>query len=173
MRDEDTTVEEWRPVAGHELKYMVSNLGRFWSIERCDTVGRLMPGRILKGRVVPAGYTVYTLTAIHGHRAVLESFVGPCPPGMFGCHNDGDPSNNRLENLRWDTPKANSQDMVKHGHSTRGVKNNTTKLSESEVLEIRARADAGERHRDIAECFGVGRTTVTSIACRRNWGWLD
>ena len=31
-------------------------------------------------------------------RLVLEVFVGPCPPGMEACHNDGDPHNNWLDN---------------------------------------------------------------------------
>lgn len=49
------------------------------------------------------------------HRLILETFVGPCPGGMECCHNDGDPTNNALSNLRWDTSKANKADMAKHG----------------------------------------------------------
>lgn len=49
------------------------------------------------------------------HRLVLTAFVGPCPEGMEGCHEDGDPSNNRATNLRWDTHKNNQLDMHKHG----------------------------------------------------------
>jgi hypothetical protein len=29
----------------------------------------------------------------------LEAFVGPRPPGLVCCHEDGDPANNRVENL--------------------------------------------------------------------------
>jgi len=36
---------------------------------------------------------------------------------MFGCHGNGDPCDNRLANLRWDTPSSNSQDMLRHGNS--------------------------------------------------------
>jgi len=50
------------------------------------------------------------------HVLVLEAFVGPRPDEHFvGCHNDGDPSNNRLENLRWDSRANNGLDTVKHG----------------------------------------------------------
>jgi HNH endonuclease len=42
-------------------------------------------------------------TSYYVHRLVLLAFVGTCPPGLICCHNDGDPSNNRLLNLRWDT----------------------------------------------------------------------
>jgi hypothetical protein len=34
------------------------------------------------------------------HHLVLEAFVGPRPEGLVCCHWDGDPGNNRLENLR-------------------------------------------------------------------------
>ena len=49
------------------------------------------------------------------HRLVLEAFVGPCPEGMETCHNNGVRTDNRLENLRWDTSSANNDDIVKHG----------------------------------------------------------
>jgi HNH endonuclease len=49
------------------------------------------------------------------HRLVLEAFVGPCPPGLICCHNDGEPANNRVENLRWDTYQANENDKFRHG----------------------------------------------------------
>lgn len=51
------------------------------------------------------------------HRLILLAFVGPCPPGMEGCHEDGDPLNCTLANLRWDTPKANKADSIRHGTS--------------------------------------------------------
>lgn len=46
---------------------------------------------------------------------MLTAFVGPCPDGMEGCHNDGDPHNNRLDNLRWDTRANNARDAIRHG----------------------------------------------------------
>jgi hypothetical protein len=33
---------------------------------------------------------------------------------MEGCHGDGDPANNRLSNLRWDTHSGNVQDSLAH-----------------------------------------------------------
>lgn len=56
------------------------------------------------------------------HRLVAEAFLGPPARGMEVCHNDGDPSNNRAANLRWDTRSANVLDLryvrtsCPHGH---------------------------------------------------------
>jgi hypothetical protein len=46
---------------------------------------------------------------------VLTAFVGSRPSGLEGCHRNGDPTDNRLENLRWDTRTANIFDAVAHG----------------------------------------------------------
>jgi len=48
------------------------------------------------------------------HRLVLEAFIGPCPEGLEACHEDGNPANNNLSNLRYDTHQANSFDRVQH-----------------------------------------------------------
>ena len=49
------------------------------------------------------------------HRLVLAAFVGPLPEGKEVCHNNGNPGDNRLENLRYGTKSENNLDRVKHG----------------------------------------------------------
>ena len=50
---------------------------------------------------------------------VLETFVGPCPDGLECCHNNDLFCDNRLENLRWDTHRANIADRTRHGTCVR------------------------------------------------------
>src|SRR5579883_1401312 len=119
---------EWRPAVGYP-GYAVSSDGRVKSIARMTTRGG-RPARvyekILRGYLKrsstgrPAtmivtlklsGKTVY----VRVHHLVLNAFVGPCPEGMEGCHNDGNPANNSVANLRWDTPSANREDSIRHG----------------------------------------------------------
>jgi flavin-dependent thymidylate synthase len=50
---------------------------------------------------------------------MLESFVGQAPDGTQACHNDGNPLNNTLENLRWDTAQGNADDRVRDGATAR------------------------------------------------------
>lgn len=48
-------------------------------------------------------------------RIVLIATIGPRPtPGHECCHWDGDPTNNRLDNLRWGTPEENQADSKRH-----------------------------------------------------------
>jgi hypothetical protein len=48
------------------------------------------------------------------HALVLTAFAGPRPQGMHACHGDGNRQNNRADNLRWDTARANVQDRWSH-----------------------------------------------------------
>ena len=111
--------ERWLPVFGFEDLYEVSDLGRVKSLGRpyCNGV-RSFPPRIL--RPGPSNYGHMSVVLGRGntrmvHTLVLEAFVSPRPPGMDSCHNDGNPKNNRLDNLRWDTRSNNIRDGVRHG----------------------------------------------------------
>lgn len=114
------------------------------------------------------------------HRLVLETFVGPRPLGMECCHYNGDPSDNRLENLRWDTKSANAKDAVRHGtfglrgvrcpkdRVRRGEENNLHKLTDSQVDEIRFLAKCGVSRSDLAEGFCITRCQVWRIVTNRS-----
>lgn len=58
-------------------------------------------GGYLRARIQGKDYRV--------HHLVLETFVGMCPPGMQCDHINRNRTDNRLENLRWVTPKENSR----------------------------------------------------------------
>lgn len=170
------TKEEWRPVVGYEGRYEVSNLGRVRSVARNVEIpatwrtvayrrkerGRLLsPGKTRKGygRVNLEGKTFSV------HRLVLEAFVGPCPDGMEGCHCDGDPSNNAIDNLRWDTRRSNWEDRRKHGNAV-----STRKLSDGQVREIRRLVSGtGLTNIEIAERYGVHHSTVSLIRRGKVW----
>ncbi len=103
------------------------------------------------------------------HRLVLTTFVGPCPPGMECCHNDGNRGNPRLENLRWDTRKNNVKDALNQGTMLLGSKNGQSKLTESNVREIRILLDSGMLQKDIAVKFGLAKRSVSDIKTGRTW----
>ena len=49
------------------------------------------------------------------HQLVMGAFIGPCPKGMEIAHNDGNPYNNRPENLRYTSHSDNEMDKIEHG----------------------------------------------------------
>jgi hypothetical protein len=105
------------------------------------------------------------------HRLVLEAFVGLRPTGLVCCHNDGDPTNNRLSNLRWDTYLANEHDKVRHGTKRMGEELDA-KLTEGGVAEIRRLRSEGMRFTELADRFGVTSQNVQAVVHRRTWKHL-
>ena len=103
------------------------------------------------------------------HRLVLEAFVGPCPEGLEACHSNGDPTDNRLENLRWGTHEDNHQDRVKHGTLNQGERAGGVKLTAEQVRNIRSLAARGVLQKDLAQRYGVTKQTVSKIVKGERW----
>lgn len=119
--------------------YKISNFGIIISKKRPKTQGGIIkPSKFNKNRHL--NVTLYKNNKKYTkavHRLVLEAFIGFCPQNMECCHNDGNGLNNRLDNLRWDTPNNNQQDKIQHGNSCFGEKNGSAKLTEKQVKKIR------------------------------------
>jgi hypothetical protein len=103
---------------------------------------------------------------VRPHKLVLEAFVGKAPQGMECCHNDGNQQNNRLENLRWDTPKNNHADKLKHGTSNTGERCNWAKLTKAQVIAIRADT---RTQKEIAAEYGVQQSQISRIKNGVRW----
>ena len=102
----------------------------------------------------------------------METFVGLRPPGLICCHWDGDPANNRLENLRWDTYKSNCEDMLRHGTRRRGATGSRAKLRDDDVGEIRRLSADGILARELSERYGVGTANIRAIVKGQTWKHL-
>lgn len=118
---------EWRPVVGYEGLYEVSNTGRVRSLDRRVNSRwngtRLISGRELTFYVTYDGYLTFTLYEgacrkknIKVSRLVASAFLAKVEGKDLVLHNDGDPANNHVSNLRWGTPKENMEDRKKHGN---------------------------------------------------------
>lgn len=104
------------------------------------------------------------------HRLVLESFVGPCPDGMECCHfPDRNPTNNRIENLRWDTRTGNASDAVKHGTFPRGETNGKHVVTKEIVRLIRAAHTTGSTIAALSRKYQVSIGCISHIVHRKNW----
>lgn len=106
------------------------------------------------------------------HQLVLEAFVGPCPPGMECLHGDGNPGNNRLDNLRWGTKSDNAADAIAHGAhpNNSGERHGMAKLTEADVRAIREEYATGKvSQRAIAIRYGVCQPHIGHIVRKAGW----
>lgn len=113
--------EQWNPVLDYEGLYEVSSAGRIRSLDRPHPRGGTIKGRIMSTKPRRDGYVPVTLwkrgerSVRLMHRVVLDSFVGPRPPGEEGLHRDNDRANNDLRNLSWGSRSENIRDQLRHG----------------------------------------------------------
>lgn len=107
---------------------------------------------------------------VYVHRLVLEVFIGPCPENMEACHfPDNNTTNNRLENLRWDTPKSNGQDQIKHGVTNHGRKHHLSLFTDDAVKQIRIDYANGKTQNELAKQHGTCRANISCIVLRKTW----
>lgn len=176
--------EIWKDIPGYEGMYQVSNMGRVKSLERCVPCFGNGGHRVVKERIMsPAKHKGrYALRLSSGgrnfrgwfvHRLVMLAFVGPCPEGMEACHNDGDPTNNLLSNLRYDTRIGNMADKIQHGTNLYGESNHVAKLTESDVLDMRIRRSGGESVLSLAKFFNVRVVTIVEICTGQSWPHIE
>lgn len=161
-------MEIWKDIPGYEGKYQASSLGRIRSLDRQigtpGTVGcKFMKGRVLRPGPTNSGHLYVVLG--HGaagtpvHQLIARTFIGPRPEGTEVCHNDGDPTNNRADNLRYDTRTNNILDVFKNGKHWR-------KLSLKDVREI-LNEPSTVTGASLAKKYGVSQTTISRVRLRR------
>jgi len=151
--------EQWKPIPGFP-DYEVSNMGLVRSY-KWKNRGPNAP-HVLKPAIVHGYWAVVLRRNNKNHtftigRLVLLAFRGPCPEGCEVCHNDGDPTNDHLDNLRWDTHLANAHDAIRHGTITKII-------SEAQRCKIGEKyAQGNTTLRKLAAEYDVSHTTIHLI----------
>jgi hypothetical protein len=126
--------------------------------------------RILRpGRYCKSGHVSVMLgrrtNGISVHRLVMRTFVGKCPEGMEVLHANGNPLDNRLENLRYGTRTENILDVFHQGKRWR-------KLNVDDVQAIRFGLSSGFTGSELSRMFGVSQTIISGIRNRKIFSWL-
>ena len=89
---------------------------------------------------------------------------------MCICHKCDNPSCVNPHHLSEGTQQDNSNDMVNKGRAAKGEKQHLSKLTEKQVLEIRAKyAKGGTTHRQLAKEYGVFHAVIGNIIRRKTW----
>lgn len=105
------------------------------------------------------------------HRMVLETFVGFRENDKQAAHNNGNPSDNRLINLRWVTATENGIDKRIHG-TAKGINNSGSKLTPEQVKEIRNFVAYRGYKPFLSQKYNVSRDLIKKIRRKAVWKHL-
>ena len=173
-RQVDMSEERFLPVTNKEVpgvmegRYFISNYGNVYdSLKDASMAQR-----------DNHGYKYVDLMTIHGtknmrvHRLEMLTFeYNPDYQSLQVNHIDGNPSNNKLSNLEWTTPKENTDHAMLYGlHQMNGKDNPNNKLNEKQVREICELIQTGKYYdTEIAEMYGVSYANISDIHKGKLW----
>ena len=184
--------EIWKPIPDFP-NYQVSSFGRVKSLSRSYSTHHYLSGKLVikktkdkfingwpkykNGKVyawmiaLRRDNTTYTMRI---HILVLTAFQKSRPIGMECCHNDGNPSNNLLSNLRWGTHLENVLDSIRHGTKTPppihyGEKHPHAKLTDDIVRKIRSTKIVRGTKAQLAREFNISEMTVSRVVRCEGW----
>ena len=103
------------------------------------------------------------------HRVSYEVFVGPIPAGLVVRHSCDNPGCINPNHLSLGTQKDNARDRTERGrgHKLKGELIGTSKLTESQVREIRASVNMSLQ--DIAQKYGIDKSNAWAIRAGKSW----
>jgi len=169
------------PIRGYEGLYEISDTGMIWRVPGfwCRKRRLLVlteSNRRLRARLCRMGERQGNQPRFLVHRLVYEHFVGPIPNGLTINHIDGNPLNNRVNNLE----VANMSQQMIHAYATglqvraKGeARGKVCKLNSRQVLEIRRKYKSGKyHHADLAREFEVTPSNICMIVNKRRWSHI-
>lgn len=176
-------IEEWRPAPGYEGLIDVSSCGRVRTLDSIRTSKRCgVPNKQIKKGVVmrpfasPRGYP--TVAPKFGqvrkkllvHRLVAKAFIGGYFEGATVNHIDGVKTNNRIDNLEWLSKEENTREAWRTGLvDLRGERQPTSKLTRTDIKEIKECLRHGETQVSIGQRFGVSSALISLINAGKRW----
>lgn len=150
-------METWKVIETHPT-YSISNLGRVRNNEK-NRFKAINPNK--------DGYMQVTLypgsNVFFVHRLVALYFIENIDNKPIVNHIDSCRTNNFVDNLEWCTQRENAIHMVKQGNNPdyNGCKNPMANFTEEDILYIRNTISKNDR--EIAEEFGVSRSSISNI----------
>ena len=155
--------EIWKDVKGYEGLYQVSNLGRIKSFNGYDGHKYIRREKILNPYKQKSGENYYRSVVkliknknskdYKVHRLVAKAFI-PNPNNLPVInHIDGNPLNNRIDNLEWCTQKHNVEHAI-----NMGLKVQTIKTIDRETLV--GLLNNRYTYDEISQMLGIAKGTV-------------
>jgi hypothetical protein len=169
--------EIWLPIPRYEGFYSISNLGRVRTEARTyvskNGITKPVRARFLKcGATGKGGYPRFSVSVndvsrvLYVHQSVMLAFVGLPPDRQEVLHNDGDPQNCRLDNLRYGTRAQNIDDAKRHGTFPMHENRPGAVLTKDQAREI---AGSSESANALAARFGITKAVVYQVWRGDTW----
>ena len=135
-----------------------------WQGSKCNGYGRMVIGSRTDG----------TRRTIQTHRASYELKYGEIPEGMEICHKCDNHCCINPDHLFAGTRQDNIDDRERKGRNNppKGEKHAKAKLTEQDVLDIRAKRADGKSFGKLAQEYGVHKRTIQDAVSGKNWGFL-
>lgn len=112
--------------------------------------------------------------SVYAHRFSWELHNGPIPSGMIVCHTCDNPLCVNPDHLFLGTHKTNSEDRISKGRLGKtgrsGSANSQAKLTEEDVLEIRASVLTA---RELSEKFHIDKSRIYQIRNGKGWSHVE
>lgn len=116
---------------------------------------------------------------LFAHRLSYEIHFGVHPGDLHVLHRCDNPACVNPDHLFLGTHADNMRDMWRKnrgrcdGAGRNGCSNGNSKLTDSDVVEIRKKCKAGGSFRSLAREYGVSKTLISYIAKRKIWTHLE
>jgi hypothetical protein len=154
--------------------YRAGSDGQIYSCTKYAGFGRKhrVPWYPLKAHPNKRGYPLVSLCHENKkvtktvHRLVCMAFHGmPPQPSLQARHLDGNPANNRPENLAWGSQYENWEDRKAHGRGCEGEKHPASKLTDKEREHIQWALEKGLCSiRHAAKMLGMSQRAIQRVA---------
>lgn len=157
--------EIWKDIKGYEGLYQVSNYGRIKSFVGWDGKKYVKREKMLNPYIqkTNTNNTYYRNVVklmknkkskdMKVHRLVAEAFIPNPNNYSIINHKDGNPLNNRVENLEWCTQKHN----IEHAIKNELIIHKINTISREDMLEM---LNSGKSYNEIAKILGIAQGTV-------------
>jgi hypothetical protein len=174
-------MEVWKDIEGYEGLYEVSNFGSVKSLSKKVVREKngfwIQPEKILKPSITKSGYCHVRLYKDFNfkvfllHRIVAKTFIANPYNKSSVNHKNGVKNDNCFENLEWVTNSENTLHAFRNGllKPLKGDLNGSSKLTKSQVLEIRNKLDNKVFVYKIMEEYRISRAQVQRIRNRECW----
>lgn len=126
-----------------------------------------------RAHVMPNGYGQirHNGKAVYAHRLAWELANGPIAKGLFVLHRCDNRRCVNLKHLFLGTFYDNMDDMVAKRRQAHGSKNSHAKLTEPDIIAIRA---SSEKQAVLADIFGVSQPTISeAISGKNHWKFVE